>query len=301
MSKTRLWCFTNYDLEFDYEAYYRKSTATYIGYAEEVCPSTERLHHQGFIYFSGARGSKKQVGKELGGAHVDMCKGTIDQNVDYCSKEGRLIEIGEKPDQGKRTDLLEIKRSMDAGLKAEEILMDRPEVYHQYGRTLNKIEDVLLRRKFRTEMTSGVWYFGETGVGKSHRAFQGFSTDTHYVFPNDGGWWDGYIGQEVVIINEFRGSIAYGELLDLVDKWPKTVKRRNREPVPFLAKKVIITSSLPPEGVFHALAEKDSLAQIYRRFEVIRICAKNLEQKWSGGNTEPPPDVPIKGIQSMSG
>jgi hypothetical protein len=36
-------------------------------------------------------------------------------------------------------------------------------------------------------------------------------------------------------------------LLDLVDRWPKTVKIRNREPRPFLAKTLLITSSMTPE------------------------------------------------------
>ena len=83
---------------------------------------------------------------------------------------------------------------------------------------------------------------------------------THTCFPNDGGWWDGYTGQETVIINEFRGGIAYSELLDLLDKYPKTVRRRCREPVPFLAKRVIITSVLQPKEVYCNLAENDTLS-----------------------------------------
>ena len=67
--------------------------------------------------------------------------------------------------------------------------MTNPEAYHQYGpRTLTKVEDIALRSKFRTEMTTCEWLSGPTGVGKSHRAFQGFTPDTHYVWKlNDGG------------------------------------------------------------------------------------------------------------------
>ena len=76
---------------------------------------------------------------------------------------------------------------------------------------------------------------------------------------------EGYRQQDIVIINEFRGQIPYSELLDLIDKWPKTVKRRNREPVPFTSKHVIITSSLHPKDVYKNLSQTDKMDQLYRR------------------------------------
>lgn len=280
--KTRLWCFTSFNLEIDYASIIDTSTAEYIAYGVETCPKTGKTHHQGFIYFSGARGSKKQVGKLLQNSHVDMCRGNLDQNTDYCSKQNDLIEFGDKPKQGFRTDLDAVKEKiLDQKLSVDEICIENPNLYHQYGRTLNRLEDIALRKRFRNFMTKGLWLYGKTGTGKSHRAYQDFHPDTHYDFPNDGGWWDGYKGQETVIINEFRGSITMAELLTLCDKYPKTVRRRGREPVPFLAKNIIITSALPPEDVYCNLNCSDSIKQIYRRFDVIK-----MEQKWSEGNTD---------------
>jgi len=80
--KSRLWQFTNFNLEFDYKNFYEKSSAEYIAYALETCPKTGREHHQGFVYFNGQRGSIKGVARDLGGCHVEMCKGNIDQNED---------------------------------------------------------------------------------------------------------------------------------------------------------------------------------------------------------------------------
>jgi hypothetical protein len=212
-----------------------------------------------------------------------MCSGNLDQNTDYCGKDGDFREFGEKPIQGKRADLISIKDLIMSGEKSvNQICESTPEIYHQYGRTLNKLEDIHFRSKYRTWMTEGIWIHGPTGCGKSHQAFEGYTPETHYVLPEDSGWWDGYTGQETIIINEFRGSIKYSELLDLCDKWPKTVKRRNREPAPFLGKKIIITSSLSPEQVYCNIACSDSLDQLYRRFEILEIMA----QKCSKGNTE---------------
>lgn len=280
--KSRLWCFTSFNLEIDYQSIIEKSTAEYIAYGIETCPTTKKTHHQGFIYFSGQRGSIKQVSKLLSNSHVEMCRGNLDQNTDYCSKQNELIEFGNKPAQGFRTDLESVKELiLDQKLSVEQICVENPNIYHQYGRTLHKLEDIALRKKFRNWMTKGEWVWGETGTGKSHYAYKDYNPETHYDYPNDNGWWDGYTGQDVVIINEFRGEIPYRELLTLVDKYPKSVRRRGREPVPFLATKIIVTSALPPEGVFNNLACHDSLDQIFRRFEIIK-----MDQKWLEGNTE---------------
>eukprot|EP00918_Siedleckia_nematoides_P052795 GHVU01115306.1.p1 GENE.GHVU01115306.1~~GHVU01115306.1.p1 ORF type:complete len:237 (+),score=15.01 GHVU01115306.1:377-1087(+) len=192
-------------------------------------------------------------------------------------------EFGEMPSQGRRTDLIDLRDRIKSGESVDDLTIENPEIFHQYGRTLTKLEDIILRKKYRTWMTEGIWYWGSTGVGKSHKAFENYDPETHYVYPNDNGWWDGYTGQETVIINDFRGGICYNELLDLVDKWPKDVKRRCREPAPFLARKVIITSPDIPQNVYSRLAENDSLDQLFRRFKIIHC----KSPRTSGGHGAP--------------
>ena len=155
MVKGRLWCFTNFNLDFDYEEYLAETTAEYVVVGREICPDTKKDHDQGFVYFSGARGSIKGVAKQLGKCHVECCQGNMDQNTDYCSKDDNVREFGIKPKQGERTDLLKIKEDIMGGKSVDEITLENPMVYHQYGRTLNKLEDLALRKKFRKEMTNG--------------------------------------------------------------------------------------------------------------------------------------------------
>jgi hypothetical protein len=280
VKNTRWWCFTNFKLEFNYEKYLEETSARYVCYGLEICPTTGRPHHQGWVYFSGARGSYKGVAKQLGKCRVAPCLGNMDQNNDYCSKEADLISFGVKPAQGERKDLDEIKNGILEGtVTVDEITVQHPNVYHQYGRTLNKLEEIAFRKKFRTWMTEGLWLWGTTGVGKSHRAFEGFSPETHYVLPDDRGWWDGYTGQETVIVNEFGDELTYTRILDLVDKWPCWVPQRGKPPVPFLAKKLIVTSSCEPCYAFRSNGYKP--AEFERRFKIV-----NLKQKWSEGNIE---------------
>lgn len=119
-----------------------------------------------------------------------------------------------------------------------------------------------------------VWLWGATGVGKSHTAFAGFNPETHYVKTLEDEWWDGYTGQATVILNDFRGQIVFSNLLTLIDKWPTSVKRRGREPFPFISKQVIITSDKPPEIIYYNV-DKDRIGQLLRRIEIHEVTARD--------------------------
>lgn len=144
-------------------------------------------------------------------------------------------------------------------------------IYHQYGRTLNKLEDLKMRNISRDEITTCDWIYGETGSGKSHRVFQDYHPSTHYLWRNDNGWWEGYTQQHYIIMNDYRGEIKYNELLQLIDKYPYFVKRRGKEPLPFTSKHIFITSSLSPEKIYHNRVEEDKIEQLLRRINVIHL------------------------------
>lgn len=282
MSRVRNFVFTvNNYTEEEYTSI-KSTECTYIILGREVGESGT-AHIQGYVEFPKAvtlASLKKRAG--FARAHLEPRRGSQTQAVEYCRKDGNFEEVGTLKKQGERTDLAELADRIKEGLTVDELVVENQMAYHQYGRTLTKLEDVLLRKKFRTWMTTCDWYWGETGAGKSHKAFEGFDPDTHYVLRlNDKGWWDGYTGQETVIINEFRGQIMYSELLDLIDRYPKYVPRRGREPVPFLAKHIIITSSMKPQDVYHNLRESDDIAQLMRRVHSVQMYRSGPE-----GNTD---------------
>lgn len=284
MTKARAYSFTlnNYQEDiFDYlEAAFSKGKIRYLIAGKEIAPTTGTPHIQGYIYYHNQTAFstfKKMIGKK---AHIEKSKGSPEQNEIYCKKEGNYIELGDKPNQGARTDLDEVKEKIKSGLKVDDICMENPVFYHQYGRTLHKIEDIVNRSKYRTEMTIGEWYYGPTGIGKSHIAFENYNPQTCYVWKlNDNGWQDGYTGQETVIINDFRGEIKYNELLDLLDKYYTSVRRRCREPMPFTSKKIIITSSLHPADIYKNRNKEDSLEQLMRRLTIFH--KKNRSEVWT--------------------
>lgn len=269
--QSKFWCLTWNNFPENYKEVLVNSNCNYGIFGIEVGESGTR-HIQGYMEFATNQrlNKMKKINNEI---HWETRKGTAEQAANYCKKENNYYEIGEisKPKQGKRNDLILIKNEIMEGREVDEITLENPMVFHQYGRTLNKIEDIYLRTKFRTEMTECHWYFGPTGSGKSHKAFENFDPKTHYLFKNDNGWWDGYTQQEIVIINDFRGEIPYNQLLQLIDKWPMNVKRRNREPMPFTTKKIIITSSLAPQAIYKHRMEEDNIEQLLRRTQVFKF------------------------------
>lgn len=235
-------------------------------------------HLQGFVYFKNPRSLPgiKKVGL-FKRAHLENAKGTNKQASDYCKKDGNFIEKGTLPNQsGKRTDLEEVYDKVKNGASVDDIAWENPSTYQFAHKALGKLEDIRLRKLRRNFMTEGEWIFGPTGCGKSEYAF---SHEGAYIYPYDNGWWDGYKCEDTVIIDEFRGQLPFNELLRMVDKHPNyNVRRRCREPMPFVSKKVVITSSMPPWEVFKKLDESDSLKQLYRRFKIFKIDENGLNE-----------------------
>ena len=69
-------------------------------------------------------------------------------------------------------------------------MMKDPVNYNQYNKTYKAVKNLVMKKKFRTEMTAGVWYWGKTGTGKSTEAFKNYHPDTHFIKDLNVPWWD---------------------------------------------------------------------------------------------------------------
>jgi len=272
--RNREWCFTiNNWTQADYEAVLSlKDAARYLVFGKEV-GEQGTPHLQGYVYFDNAK-TMKRVSKYIPRARLSerYKDSTSEQAAEYCKKEKEFEEFGQIKAQGKRVDLDDIKDEIVNGRDVEDIMMESPIIYHQYGRTLDKIQDVVLRRKTRTEFTRGIWIHGASGNGKSEILFKNYSSTNAYVWKKQKEWQDGYKQQPLVIIDEFRGQIPFYQLLELCDKHTNCwIERRGKEAMPFTSKLVVITSSLKPEEVYKNLDANDKWLQFNRRYMVLDI------------------------------
>lgn len=85
---------------------------------------------------------------------------------------------------------------------------------------------------------------GPTGTGKSKWALETFP---NAYWKQRSNWWDGYCGQETVIIDEFYGWLPFDLCLRLCDRYPLLVETKGGN-VQFVAKRIIFTSNALPSS-----------------------------------------------------
>ena len=98
-ARYKYFCFTLFG---ENEPKFNKEKMEYMCYGRETCPETHRIHFQGFISFK-IRQRFSGVKKMVPGAHTERCKGSVEENISYCSKDGDFYEHGERP-KGNRSN-----------------------------------------------------------------------------------------------------------------------------------------------------------------------------------------------------
>lgn len=230
--------------------------AKFLHYQLERCPSTDRLHYQGLIVFENGR-SMAAVKALIGGQpSVRIMNGTVEQSIVYCSKNETRVEgpwsgpwsFGERPPgQGKRKDLDVVQKLLDDGEPEEKIARTFFSTWCRNYRAFERYR--MLITKPRDWQTDCLVYWGPPGGGKSvHAQELGGSSCYWLARPNSSHgslWFDGYAGEEVLIIDEFYGWIMRDVLQRVVDRYPLVVQTKNGS-CQFVAKRVIITCNVPP-------------------------------------------------------
>lgn len=196
-------------------------------------------HLQGYVQFK-KRKTLSKVKDFFVGAHLEIARGKPEQNVTYCSKDGKYHDHGVcSKGQGARNDLNDIKEIIDEGGTWNDIRDSHYSHSIRYRRAL--LEDIEDRKSHRTWATELHIHWGDTGTGKSRNCAESFP---NAYWKTRGPWWDGYEGQEIVIIDEFYGWLPFSDFQRMCDRYPWSVPVKGgfRK---FLAKQVHVTCNVP--------------------------------------------------------
>lgn len=269
--RVREYCFTDYVQD---ELFLLRLPYTYICWGEEICPTTNRPHLQGFVYLKDAK-TWTAFQKVMEGRHIEKAK-TIDEAIAYCkgdytNHEGKykpknevFKEYGKKPQQGKRNDIhTTIKKIETGGCNMRDII--RSATSYQSVR----MAEVQFRyfepcRNFRPEV---YWFYGPSDTGKSKTAFA--MCDNPFRCSSTTKWWQGYDAHEDVIIDDYRSTFCvFDDLLKMLDRYGYTVEYKGGSRQ-LLAKRIFITTPLSPRDTW-AGQTKEDIYQLTRRLHEVR-------------------------------
>jgi len=265
MSKvSKKWTFTlnNYsDEEYEFMV---KSEKVFLIMGKEVAPDTLTPHLQGFIYFKTEK-SLKQMKKLSSRAHWEMAMGNVEQNITYCSKEGNFEQWGNPPlsqaEKGAagKAAITERWELAKAG-RFEELPPEQLRMYEYiHRRNLNPIDRVELDNE---------WIHGTSGCGKSRYIRDEYGS-CYYSKPMS-KWWDGYNGEDVVVLDDFDPThgVYLGYFLKIwTDHYTFNAEIKGGM-IKIRPKKIIVTSqySLP-----ECFTEQLTVDALIRRFKRINM------------------------------
>lgn len=215
-TRHRAWVYTRYFDKHGETQFPLEKSVAYLVEGYEICPTTGREHGQGYIRFrDGVTLNVVQsvLGDTTASLHVEPRKGSEQQCIRYCLKEGgRHLEYGVRGRQGNRSDLrvaLEwIKFRVARGQYWDEIELsiadEFPVLFTMYERKFRKYAATMRRRSRSRALDRGAIdvtvYIGPPGTGKTRRAV---AENPEAFIHNGGKWFDGYDGHDVIIFDDF--------------------------------------------------------------------------------------------------
>lgn len=180
-----------------------------------------------------------------------------------------LIEVG--PGQGHRSDLDDLRtRILDGQETVDDLLMGDVTAW-RHGRMTSD----LVAARDRARLGSGTRdvqvrvLYGDTGTGKTSAAIQGLQAlgsvcrVTHWGPGN----FDGYDGQDSIILDEFAGQPPLSALLTWLDRYPVDLPARYRSRPAAYSRVVLCTNTEP--WTWYPEAPRAQRAALARRLHLV--------------------------------
>lgn len=258
------WCGTK-QLEGDFDAETWLRQLVEQGKAKFAVGQIEQGSHLHLQYYiqRGTRTRLNTLKTEIcAQTHWEPARGTPEENIKYCTKASTRIagpwSFGEVIRKGQRTDIMRATEMIKEGVCMREVALECSETFIKFHKGLTAFEALVRSKGPRDVLKDGpeVWVFwGETGTGKSRRAFERWP-DAYRKTTSD-KWWDGYRGQDTVIFDDFKGSsMRLHEFQMVIDRYPMQVEIKGAF-VDLSATRYVFTSNKHPREWYSREADPD--------------------------------------------
>lgn len=194
----------------------RKDDVAYMVVGKEVGESGTP-HLQMYVEFKANNGKTMSAVKKFfktDRLHIEERRGTSVQASEYCKKEDDYIEYGEISQQGQRTDWKMAFEMIRDGVSIQDVISIQPQLLPCI-RALERMRQIAKCDPIERDVNVIIAY-GDAGAGKS-KFFWDMDPDL-FSKPN-GDWWDGYCGEDSVLLDDFYGGIMYAEFLKVLDRY----------------------------------------------------------------------------------
>lgn len=252
------------------------------------------FHTHIFIVFS-SRVRFSTVKRQFSEAHIEKCKGTVSDNVNYIKKtgkweideekqetkiEGSFEEYGSQPPdtRGKRRDMSELYQMVMDNMTNAEIIANNQDYILQIDK-LDKVRTTILTERYKETVRLDlevIYISGATGTGKTRGVFEknGYANTyriTDYQHP-----FDGYNCQPVICFDEFRSSLKLKDMLLYCDIYPLELPSRFTNKFACY-NKIYIVSNWELERQYYEMQreDKESWEAFLRRIHKVIVYGKD--------------------------
>lgn len=294
------WCFTlNNYTDLQTEMFKTHPAVKWSVVGKEIAPTTNTPHLQGYVKFT-TKLRLTQVKKIFPTAHWEGAKGSDEDNFKYCTKGEDWFEIGTRPKFQHNGDREKERwtESLNAA-KAGDWDAVHPQIMVQNFGNLQKINTAFQIKLKSLDIVKEShherfwWIYGPTGTGKSVAAAKRFPEDQTYL-KGYNKWWNGYQGEDHVVIDDFPNEPGLGQLLKLwFDVKPFQAETKGGS-LPNRFGHGTITSNWHPAQIW---TDKKLLEPIMRRFNV--MYKGPTEQMFDPNGPIFIPPTPLKLVRSM--
>lgn len=229
----------------------------------EEAPTTGHKHIHFYVQFNKATKINKE---SLCKQRLDICKGSPQQNIAYVKKDGDIIfEEGTPKLKGGATikDVLEMPREERKNL---------PACYYNIVKKIEGEEDKLLKGSQMYKEMKVYWYWGDSGLGKTRRAYKEIGDRDFNEVKFDGNFWHGaQEGVTIALYDDFRDSdMKPRELINFID-YNKHIMNVKGGSMRNTYQEIYITSIQSPEEIYRNVEGEPRRQWLRRITEILHF------------------------------